>query len=88
MLTLAMPRAIKPGPRQIPTEDMLQTASELDLLTEDGRAVPFGTLFEDRKTLAVFIRTPHPSMGFPSSHAYSSQVIFGVLSVLFLCFAV
>ena len=80
----AMPRrAIAPGPRQIPSGDMLRAASELNILTEDGRAVPFGSLFENGKTLAVFNRTRHPSIASSPSYACSLQVIFGVLSALF-----
>lgn len=78
-----MPRAITCGPQQVPSGDTVQAVSKLDILTEDGRAVSFGSLFEDRKTLAVFIRMRHPSAGFPPSYVCSPQDIFGVQSALF-----
>ncbi|KAF9649459.1 hypothetical protein BDM02DRAFT_3142497 [Thelephora ganbajun] len=43
-------------PREIPSQEIILAVSELDVLGENGRAVTFGSLFEQQKTLAVFIR--------------------------------
>ena len=75
-----MPPAIT---QAIPSREMILAVSKLDVLNEDGQAVAFGSLFEKQKTVAIFIRTHYPTAAWPLAYASSSQVIFGVQSVLF-----
>jgi len=71
------------GPREIPSGEVVLALSKLDVLDENGRAVTFGSLFDEQKTVAIFIRKRRLIIVFPLSYAYSAQVIFGVQSVLF-----
>jgi hypothetical protein len=40
----------------LPTHADLEAAAKLDVISESGIRVPFGTLFHDKKTIVVFIR--------------------------------
>ncbi|KAK7062899.1 hypothetical protein VNI00_000396 [Paramarasmius palmivorus] len=40
----------------LPTWDQLQHASSLSVISESGVRVPFGTLWQDQKTVVIFIR--------------------------------
>lgn len=72
------------GPREIPSGEVVLALSKLDILDENGRAVTFGSLFEEQKTVAIFIRERRLITVYPLSYAcYPSQVIFGVRSVPF-----
>ena len=44
-------------PRDIPTSENIAAVSKLEVRDEKGRAVTFGSLFEDQKTVIIFIRT-------------------------------
>ena len=43
--------------RDIPTSETIAAVSKLELRDEKGQAVTFGSLFEDKKTVIIFIRT-------------------------------
>lgn len=45
-----------PTQRAIPSREKIEAVSEFDVLDENGRAVTFGSLFEKKKTVAIFIR--------------------------------
>lgn len=71
------------SPRKIPSQETILAVSELNVLNENGRAVTFGSLFERRKTIAVFIRASFPTTDPPFSYyVRSPQVIFGAQLVV------
>jgi len=43
-------------PRDIPTSESITAVSKLEVRDEKGQAVTFGSLFEDQKTVIIFIR--------------------------------
>lgn len=43
--------------RDIPTSESIAAVSKLEVLDETGQTVTFGSLFEDQKTVIIFIRT-------------------------------
>jgi hypothetical protein len=43
--------------KAIPTPDSLHRAANLDVYDQDGTKVDFGSLFESKRTIFVFIRT-------------------------------
>ena len=44
------------SPRDIPTNENIASVSKLEVRDEKGNAVTFGSLFENRKTVVIFIR--------------------------------
>jgi hypothetical protein len=44
------------SPRDIPTSENIATVSKLEVRDETGKAVTFGSLFENHKTVVIFIR--------------------------------
>ncbi|KAF9793154.1 AhpC/TSA antioxidant enzyme-domain-containing protein [Thelephora terrestris] len=58
------------SPRDIPTSENIATVSKLEVRDEKGKAVTFGSLFENQKTMVIFIR--HFFCG--SCQAYISQL--------------
>jgi hypothetical protein len=44
------------SPRDIPTSENIATVSKLEVRDETGKAVTFGSLFENQKTMVIFIR--------------------------------
>ena len=61
------------GPREIPSRETILAVSELNVLNEDGRAFTFGSLFEEQKTVAIFIRMHRPTTDTCLSHVYSPR---------------
>lgn len=51
-------------PREIPSGEVILALSKFDVLDENGRAVTFGSLFERKKTVAIFIRKHHYTVVF------------------------
>lgn len=45
------------SPRDIPTAENIAAISKLEVRDEKGKVVTFGSLFEDQKTVVIFIRT-------------------------------
>jgi hypothetical protein len=44
----------------LPSPTVLAEAADLDILDPNGKAVRFGSLFESKKSVFVFIRAVHP----------------------------
>ena len=44
------------SPRDIPTSESIAVVSKLEVRDEKGQAVTFGSLFEEQKTVIIFIR--------------------------------
>lgn len=59
-------------PREIPSRETILAVSKLDVLNENGRAVTFGSLFEEQKTVAIFIRACRLTAVSPLSYACPS----------------
>ena len=45
------------SPRDIPTGENIAAVSKLEIRDEKGQSVTFGSLFENQKTVIIFIRT-------------------------------
>lgn len=43
--------------KEIPSPEMLSKAAKVELWSEEGKKVSFGSIFEDHRTMVVFIRT-------------------------------
>lgn len=47
------------SPRDIPTGETIAAVSKLEVRDEKGEAVTLGSLFENQKTVIIFIRRCH-----------------------------
>lgn len=43
--------------KEIPSPEMLSKAAKVGLWSEEGKKVSFGSIFEEHRTVVVFIRT-------------------------------
>ncbi len=73
--------------REIPDEQTLSRASDLNIYDSKGEGVKFGSLFEKDKTLVVFVRTSDSSSRVQLSQLLplSGHFFCGVCMILGYC---
>ncbi len=54
------PKLSKDNCDEIPDIKTLEMAAAVEVFTESGGQVQFGSIFKDTKTIVVFVRTWHP----------------------------
>jgi len=83
---LELASSMSVAPRDIPTSECITTISQLEIKDEKGQAIRFGSLFEDQKTVIIFIRTCFHSRGSLLCSLWFLQVIsFAVYVILPAC---
>lgn len=59
MIVVTLVTSLMSGATDIPDEQTLSKVSDLIIYNSKGEEVKFGSLFEENKTIVVFVRTFH-----------------------------